>query len=95
VAPAVALLALLAVALGGCATTSTTAGGDPGNTYLIAIAGFTVVFAVAMKATAVMAAALADLMAVLRRLVAAMAMFASAAVVAGAGMALVTWVTLS
>ncbi|GIJ65747.1 hypothetical protein Voc01_006640 [Virgisporangium ochraceum] len=59
------------------------------------MAGFAIVFVVTMKATAVMAAALADLMAILRRVVAALAMFASAAAVTGAGMALVAWVTLS
>jgi hypothetical protein len=94
VVPAVLLLVVPAVALGGCAT-STTATGGQGNAYLIAIAGFTVVFAVTTKATAVMTAALADLMAVIRRLIAAMAMFASAAAVAGAGLALVTWFTFS
>jgi hypothetical protein len=48
-----------------------------------------------MKSTAVMAAALADLMVIVRRLVAAAMMFAGAAAVTGVGLALVAWVTLN
>jgi hypothetical protein len=82
------------VALGGCATTTGT-GAGPGNTYLIVMAGFTIVFVVTMKSTAIMAAALADLMVIVRRLVTAVVMFASAAAVTGVGLALVAWVTLN
>ena len=89
------------VALEGCATATTStigttgAGAGPANTYFIVIAGFAVIFVVTMKSAAVMAAALADLMFIVRRLMAAAVMFAGAAAITGVGLALVTWATLN
>lgn len=91
----VLLTAAPVVALGGCATATTSTGAGPNsNAYLIVMAGFAVIFVVTMKATALMTAALADLMVILRRMIATLAMFVSAAVLTGAGMAIVAWVTL-
>ena len=92
----VLLTAAPVVALEGCATATTSTGAGPNsNAYLIVMAGFAVIFVVTMKATALMTAALADLMVILRRMITTLAMFVSAAALTGAGMVLVTWVTLS
>lgn len=93
--PSVIVSATAMPFLTGCVSA---AGGDatplaPG--FIAGAVGLVVVFVFMMKAAAAVMAALMDITRALTRLAAVVGSFIGAAVVTGAGLALVTWVTLS